>query len=666
MAPNKSIDVSTETTTRTDTHIALLLTVGMIAAFTVGMALIVTTTSVDDLLPPKPILVITPLKITDLMSATVQADPATSHSTDVYSSISFSGYPSSTNFGSYGLTGQSYTDGTTTTTNTQLAVSIPSPTHPAMIASVQANGTRYAICIPEKATATISRAEESDGPKWLPTAHAQVNINTGTNTNNGTCIDGTLNGCYRCANNAWNYDNTIPGCSQATGATYYVDTRGNTYQDAGLTKRANSYDCPTLVAKYFAPDDIISMSATGNVNLGPNGLLFAKNWENALGWYNMDFKDGTNDTSHSAAPLFIYGSNFSAPPQAFEMGNTTFTVKTDIGTKTLCLPARSFAVDEWFVYFFDKQGTPYRDLLLKQPATTKPCDQLLANSLTPLQITGGVINSNLYDQNAWIGRDQKKLAKISADGQIQQNTENIYDIVTGSRSPLIVDISNNDTTTNFSRETLNIGAGTIVMKTDLGVNTVCLPKTTVPFEQGVSYFYDANGTPYHDLFLQNPALDTNCSILLAKAFAPFTITSGTTDLDASDTDIWIGRDKVKIARISGDGQIYQNTENAYTLLTGSKTPLVVDLNNNGIGSNGPKTYGPGSITLQSDTGALSLCVPKTDLPYQQGASYFYDKFGNPYSDMLLQNRVACGSTDVTCSSIDCTKYPKHTCCLKPS
>ncbi|MEK7537383.1 MAG: hypothetical protein AAB619_00210, partial [Patescibacteria group bacterium] len=58
--------------------------------------------------------------------------------------------------------------------------------------------------------------------------------------------------------------------------------------------------------------------------------------------------------------------------------------------------------------------------------------------------------------------------------------------------------------------------------------TVCFPETTMnPLTGGPVYYFDTNGTPFYDIFLQNRAMGVNCSDITAKALKITTIDSGT-------------------------------------------------------------------------------------------------------------------------------------------
>ncbi len=119
------------------------------------------------------------------------------------------------------------------------------------------------------------------------------------------------------------------------------------------------------------------MSANRTIDLGQySNLVMAKSWATVLGLFNTadGFTDMAADVLGHRAPLFILGTN--ATGDTTTLPEATLTVTSDLGTKNLCLPGKQLQDDEWFVYFYDKNGKPYSDMTLTQAVscgTTNSC-----------------------------------------------------------------------------------------------------------------------------------------------------------------------------------------------------------------------------------------------------------------------------------------------------
>lgn len=395
------MEQTTKTQLATDTRAAVLIVTGMIGAFAVGMGFIMSISqSVSTVAEPEesPVSTAQPLYATAVHTMQVSGNPPSAGVEDASSDIIISGADASgnitTQFGAYTDDNGSYEyiAGSPSATARAIVVDFTTTTHPATLLSLgivnnapsaqaipgipTANaqvyiGTPTMVCIPEKTTASVTVAPESQAPRWLPTAHAQVNVNT------NTCTEGQINGCYICTENQWQYDSTIPGCAGSTATRYYVSDAGNVYTDAALLHRVNTVDCAAQIAKGYAPNDLTAVSANRTIDLGQySNLVLAKSWQVLLGLYNSTdgFTDQNTDTFNHQAPLFILGSN--ATGDTTTLPEATLTVTSDLGTKNLCLPGKQLQDDEWFVYFYDKNGKPYSDMTLTQAVscgTTNSC-----------------------------------------------------------------------------------------------------------------------------------------------------------------------------------------------------------------------------------------------------------------------------------------------------
>ncbi|MFC1687968.1 dockerin type I repeat-containing protein, partial [Patescibacteria group bacterium] len=192
--------------------------------------------------------------------------------------------------------------------------------------------------------------------------------------------------------------------------------------------------------------------------------------------------------------------------------------------------------------------------------------------------------------------------------------------------------------------------------------TLCIPETIVPGydltnqTSGVLYFYDVNGTPYHDSLLTDPVLDSGCNTLLANSFTPINIQSGVLNIlynDSTDFSMSLGRNGESLGWLEGDGTImgYWSDGGADP---NSTSPMWIGFASSM--NNDPINLPENKATLETDDledpVTTTLCVPETTIPSydpinqtSEGVLYFYNQLGKPYSDNLLTKRVLCDAPE---------------------
>ncbi|MCH7492723.1 hypothetical protein IID19_04025 [Patescibacteria group bacterium] len=244
-------------------------------------------------------------------------------------------------FGEFGLS----TDGITMETTIPLEVHIDSSNHPAMQIALRTSSYSSSVGLVPSANAQVTIDDlnticipEGSGINNLTfkrplisTASAQVNINSNTNPNS---ID----------------------------VVYYVDEDGNVYSDSSLINRLNETPCQLLTSNSFAPDNITSVTSE-NV-FSDSFLMFYKSWNITFGqFYGSTFiQYGNNyDVVNSKLPLYIMSMNWGGSITA--VPESTLTIDD---TQSLCLPDHVLKSDEFKVFFYDKNGKPFSDMMLSQ------------------------------------------------------------------------------------------------------------------------------------------------------------------------------------------------------------------------------------------------------------------------------------------------------------
>ncbi|PWB38684.1 MAG: hypothetical protein C3F02_03155 [Parcubacteria group bacterium] len=174
--------------------------------------------------------------------------------------------------------------------------------------------------------------------------------------------------------------------------------------------------------------------------------------------------------------------------------NSVISISTDRGDFSLCLSSTSLQQGEKKSYFYDTNGTPYLDSLLRQPAMNTPCNQILAKGLKIINISSATTNiANTAQVSAAFFRGvgpEYMLGHMSLYDNFYQPTRSVND----SSAPLEVKLGTLDPASVTN---------SIITISDFDSHSynLCIPATTLGAAQEKSYFYDTNGTPYLDSLL---------------------------------------------------------------------------------------------------------------------------------------------------------------------
>ncbi|MFH1367098.1 MAG: hypothetical protein ABIH38_03890 [Patescibacteria group bacterium] len=337
----------------------------------------------------------------------------------------------------------------------------------------------------------------------------------------------------------------------------------------------------------------------------------------------------------------------------------TFSLATNIGNKTLCLPSNTLNKNAVVSYYYDVDGTPYYNSVLTQKAMTGKCT-VNTQAYAPTNISAVTINPEYPPevpngfQMYFVRYDQTMMAYANKTFVPFESN-----IIAGGKSPLAISTGYYDA----EKAEITVPARILLMETDLGFLNVCLPEQTITgtwadvdnryFGKGATYYIDKNGTPYTDALLTKMATTKACDQLLANALTPRHIENAVVNkilegiaepnLVFSRNATWLGN--IYLPTGNFDNQAPQPID-----VTNANTPLNVILSHVNVTEQVfPElivniTYTDLNETSQS----LTLCVPATTIPgweysNSNNTSYFYDTNGTPYADALLENEVACGS-----------------------
>lgn len=475
------METKTDVQVGSQTKTAVGLSIGMIAAFCVGLSFaLFLAQAVKPSTPSAPIRPL-PMILSDIDYAQL-SNGLPGQSTQSWHQVTFTGLtttgPSNVRFGVYNSDTTHYVDGQSSRTDLPLMVQVDVPNHQAMVITLQVKS---------------SQGELAKALPGVKTAKAQVN----TDIKKPICL---------------------PKKTTIDPVKYFIDSRGNAYYDQYLTKIVNKEDCRHYIDRTYSPDDITGMRINWPFTLPTGGTLnLAKSWEIILGTYDPStgFIDGQTDGLISAeAPLFITGGNNTNADIGIPAN--TFVLNTNLGTTTLCFPEIKVQPNTFFVYFYDVNGTPYGDIDLQQPLITSACNQLLANSYNPTAIASGMFNqpydNDLFqNQSVALGffRDNAQIGDydLHNPGAVIPNTPT-NPPSPDSRSPLYIKFwrpINSDSP-------ITLPANTVSVTTNLGTHTLCVPETSIPVYDpaqpdnflGRTYYYNTAGTPFSDALLNHP------------------------------------------------------------------------------------------------------------------------------------------------------------------
>lgn len=321
----KSFQIQIPTETLTETNVAVITTVGVISSFFIGMSFLFAALQLNPIADnPQPIAN-QPLKISDVVSVGLERTQKYTGSIGIFLSSD-----TGTLFGIINQ-GGSLQDGNTASAPTSLWVGVNSP-NDAIALSLSTDQGIVHVCVPEN---TTYASASNDRFSLIKEASAQVFV----------------------------------------GKKYYVDVRGNTYEDSQLTKKLNPGDCLQQMVKSFAPTAITGGSITPSTTQAvkvTDVQFFRSTWQATAKWGGVISQAPSAYVTPvgSRVPLHIlFQANGTTESQTLPAA--TMSVVTPAGSKKLCFPQTTIqglgATPQYLYrvdYFFDNQGYPYRDALL--------------------------------------------------------------------------------------------------------------------------------------------------------------------------------------------------------------------------------------------------------------------------------------------------------------
>lgn len=174
--------------------------------------------------------------------------------------------------------------------------------------------------------------------------------------------------------------------------------------------------------------------------------------------------------------------------------------------------------------------------------------------------------------------------------------------------------------------------------------TLCVPQLTFRRNADSTYtstrfFFDTTGTPYKDIFLQQPAMTTKCTDIIAKELKVNSVESatGSTIIDATHGIYLYNKGQLK-GVINGrtwtptnNGEIERNYVPLTLALGGGTSTDVVKV---------PQVI----VTMSYNSGTQkALCFPGIAAATPGKYLVYYDLNGVPYSDFFLTQKLTCAS-----------------------
>ncbi|MDZ7798998.1 MAG: hypothetical protein U5L76_05380 [Patescibacteria group bacterium] len=436
------------------------------------------------------------------------------------------------------------------------------------------------------------------------------------------------------------------------GTPYYYDQNGTPYTDVLLTNMATTKPCHELLKDSLTPYYISEASLSDTIDEYSNikfkrdntelGVLYINNNQ-----YSRNFDDSLNPESKSPLLLAMETANLSEdvtfPARTITLKNANYD-ETEY-TNTLCFPETTTSNGETIKYYYDQNGTPYTDVLLTNMATTKPCHELLKDSLTPYYISEASLSDTIDEySNIKFKRDNTELGVLYINNN--QYSRNFDDSLNPeSKSPLLLAME----TANLS-EDVTFPARTITLKnanydeTEY-TNTLCFPETTTSNGETIKYYYDQNGTPYTDVLLTNMATTKPCHELLANVFKPEGINEARLDeIVSTPTKIKFIRENTVLNYLwSHQDPSFQDPDfEDLETVSGGSSPLMLKLSSL-LAQTFPERLVQIKALENNKEYTKTLCIPETEITENGTKEYFYDNNGSlyAYTDALLTNRIIC-------------------------
>jgi len=312
-----------------------------------------------------------------------------------------------------------------------------------------------------------------------------------------------------------------------------------------------------VMATYNYSNNSVFQQNNGNINTNTNSnntkkiptssFLFIPEASAQVTSYSIEdingsFDQGDTISEKSKSPLQVKITQSEI--NSAEIPAIAFSLVTDMGPKTLCLPAKTINQNSIVSYYFDIDGTPYFDSKLKNKVMNGTC-RVNSIAYNPTTISGINFNASYpesvpdgfgiyftrYDQNFY-AMTNNTFAKMTSDDEI--------DFVEGGKAPLVLSSGYFDS----GQEESTVPARIYTVDSNLGTQTLCMPEQIITGQwnendqkylgKGTSYYYDTNGTPYTDALLTNMATSKPCNELLAEKIQN---TIKQTYFDINDSDV---------------------------------------------------------------------------------------------------------------------------------
>lgn len=204
-----------------------------------------------------------------------------------------------------------------------------------------------------------------------------------------------------------------------------------------------------------------------------------------------------------AAPLSMVFTTYTAGTTTLPARTMFFEYAIDIKQyqKTVCIPDTVLQPNSTVTYFYDDNGSPYRDESLRQPVLNSSCSSILAKSFKPWSIDQVTLDQP-WNHYANLNIDfirGVRLGYYRFDESVyvaQQDNDSVGDL-----SPLALAFGSGHA------EDITLPARTMTVSyVQSGASytqVLCIPETTIQAmaDQVPVYYFDKNGKPYEDALL---------------------------------------------------------------------------------------------------------------------------------------------------------------------
>lgn len=517
MKPKEQI---TKTKTLTETNTVVLVTIGMIGAFFVGMGILISMSNLSKEPIQEPTVVSANyMLVNDLTYATISVDHTTFHDSDNLSSISFAGEDTNGNtiiFGTYANdvqgNGNYYIDGGSTLEALPLVIQIPSETHPAMLASIhQAGFETSPTCIDDDP----SYGSDSYGNVHLSGSVYGIDSEGVSYSHNDWCAgdniqlqeqfcysnpngEGILNGQagYNCQNECINglcLGPDIPFCidSQPNNDPYYqagfvqeVDNNGNftRYEDACSTTINNQLKMYSCIDAPNGEGDVMN-EITFDC---PNGC------ENGICKTDQDTDNQSIFKNWDRIISSVIGINKAEASTQIQV----------TGTRSICIPEKSSTDnnDGKSTYYVDFYGNVFYDINLTDQVDDSSCEEYRGRTYSPSDIYSFSTNEELLNEyfSFTLAKGWDNILILGG----YNSTEGFVDLY---NDPFYIEAPLFLMGGVGTSDAIELNSTVMTINSNLGTKDICFPKTSLAENDSwFVYFYDNNGAPYNDMQLTDP------------------------------------------------------------------------------------------------------------------------------------------------------------------